>query len=286
MADVARTLEDEGVASFAKSFDELIQTLTDKATALAAEQLSAPMDDDADAARRGSRPRRVAVARRQRVGQPAGLARRARAAWPQRPATWPPGRPGSSSPPSCSSAWAVPRSAPPCSRRCSTATGGPGRARPARSWCATPPIRPPSRRSTCPTPSSSCRRSPARPSSRTCCWPTPGRSCPTRRATRPSPTPAPPWPRWPAERGLRTACFENPPDIGGRYSVLSYFGMVPAALIGYDVAALCERALDADLRRGGRPRHGHGRGRPRRPGQGHHRGPPGRSRRSACGSSS
>jgi transaldolase len=36
MADVARTLEDEGVASFAKSFDELMQSLTDKANALAA----------------------------------------------------------------------------------------------------------------------------------------------------------------------------------------------------------------------------------------------------------
>ncbi len=36
MADVARTLEDEGVASFAKSFDELIQVLTDKAAALSA----------------------------------------------------------------------------------------------------------------------------------------------------------------------------------------------------------------------------------------------------------
>ncbi len=34
MADVARVLEDEGVASFAKSFDELLQSLTDKATAL------------------------------------------------------------------------------------------------------------------------------------------------------------------------------------------------------------------------------------------------------------
>ncbi len=33
-ADVARVLEDEGVASFAKSFDELIQALTDKANAL------------------------------------------------------------------------------------------------------------------------------------------------------------------------------------------------------------------------------------------------------------
>ncbi|HYA69466.1 MAG TPA: hypothetical protein VED63_12105, partial [Acidimicrobiales bacterium] len=49
-----------------------------------------------------------------------------------------------------------------------------------------------------------------------------------------------------AERGFRR-CFENPPDIGGRYSVLSYFGMVPAALIGYDVDALCARALDTDL---------------------------------------
>jgi transaldolase / glucose-6-phosphate isomerase len=49
-----------------------------------------------------------------------------------------------------------------------------------------------------------------------------------------------------AERGFRR-CFENPPDIGGRYSVLSYFGMVPAALIGYDVAELCGRALEVDV---------------------------------------
>jgi hypothetical protein len=49
-----------------------------------------------------------------------------------------------------------------------------------------------------------------------------------------------------AERGF-ARCFENPPDIGGRYSVLSYFGMVPAALIGYDVADLCSRALSTDL---------------------------------------
>ncbi|MGH9017471.1 MAG: transaldolase [Acidimicrobiales bacterium] len=38
MADVARTLEDEGVASFAKSFDELMQSLSDKANALAADK--------------------------------------------------------------------------------------------------------------------------------------------------------------------------------------------------------------------------------------------------------
>ncbi|MDZ4854095.1 MAG: glucose-6-phosphate isomerase [Nitrospirota bacterium] len=41
-------------------------------------------------------------------------------------------------------------------------------------------------------------------------------------------------------RFLRT--FTNPPDIGGRYSVLSYFGLVPAALMGIDVARLLTRA--------------------------------------------
>ena len=32
------------------------------------------------------------------------------------------------------------------------------------------------------------------------------------------------------ERGFRRV-FENDPEIGGRYSVLSYFGLVPAALM-------------------------------------------------------
>ena len=36
--------------------------------------------------------------------------------------------------------------------------------------------------------------------------------------------------------------FENPPDIGGRYSALSYFGLVPAALAGIDLTALLDRA--------------------------------------------
>ena len=36
--------------------------------------------------------------------------------------------------------------------------------------------------------------------------------------------------------------FLNPPDIGGRYSALSYFGLVPAALLGLDLTALLERA--------------------------------------------
>lgn len=43
------------------------------------------------------------------------------------------------------------------------------------------------------------------------------------------------------ERGFRR-CFVNPGDIGGRYSALSYFGMVPAALIGVDLVALLNRA--------------------------------------------
>jgi glucose-6-phosphate isomerase/transaldolase/glucose-6-phosphate isomerase len=38
--------------------------------------------------------------------------------------------------------------------------------------------------------------------------------------------------------------FTNPPDIGGRYSVLSYFGLVPAALLGIDVAKLLARGAD------------------------------------------
>ncbi|HZI18441.1 MAG TPA: bifunctional transaldolase/phosoglucose isomerase [Pyrinomonadaceae bacterium] len=36
--------------------------------------------------------------------------------------------------------------------------------------------------------------------------------------------------------------FLNPSDIGGRYSALSYFGMVPAALMGLDVSKLLDRA--------------------------------------------
>src|SRR4030095_10593828 len=32
--------------------------------------------------------------------------------------------------------------------------------------------------------------------------------------------------------------FVNPSDIGGRYSALSLFGMVPAALMGLDIAGI------------------------------------------------
>jgi len=36
--------------------------------------------------------------------------------------------------------------------------------------------------------------------------------------------------------------FINPPDIGGRYSILSFFGLVPAALMGIDVPKILDRA--------------------------------------------
>jgi transaldolase/glucose-6-phosphate isomerase len=44
------------------------------------------------------------------------------------------------------------------------------------------------------------------------------------------------------ERGFRRT-FINFTDIGGRYSALSYFGLVPAALMGLDVAAFLDRAI-------------------------------------------
>lgn len=43
------------------------------------------------------------------------------------------------------------------------------------------------------------------------------------------------------ERHVRDI-FENPSDIGGRYSALSYFGLVPAALLGLDLQRLIESA--------------------------------------------
>jgi glucose-6-phosphate isomerase len=45
-----------------------------------------------------------------------------------------------------------------------------------------------------------------------------------------------------AEQDSFRHIFLNPPDIGGRYSILSYFGLVPAALIGMDVPRLLDRA--------------------------------------------
>jgi transaldolase/glucose-6-phosphate isomerase len=52
------------------------------------------------------------------------------------------------------------------------------------------------------------------------------------------------------ELGFRQA-FLNDPDIGGRYSALSYFGMVPAALVGADPRLLLDRAWTMACRCGG-----------------------------------
>ncbi|MEO6693967.1 MAG: hypothetical protein ABIY50_03740 [Ignavibacteria bacterium] len=45
------------------------------------------------------------------------------------------------------------------------------------------------------------------------------------------------------ENGFRKI-FTNPSDIGGRYSALSYFGLVPAAIIGIDIVKLLDRAQE------------------------------------------
>ena len=63
----------------------------------------------------------------------------------------------------------------------------------------------------------------------------------TARSSWPSPTRARALESWRSEHGFRRV-FRNDPDIGGRYSALSYFGLVPAALMGADVAALLEGA--------------------------------------------
>ena len=44
------------------------------------------------------------------------------------------------------------------------------------------------------------------------------------------------------KKGFRRV-FTNPVDIGGRYSALSYFGLVPMALIGVDLEELLDRAF-------------------------------------------
>ncbi|HEX2254598.1 MAG TPA: bifunctional transaldolase/phosoglucose isomerase [Thermoanaerobaculia bacterium] len=46
------------------------------------------------------------------------------------------------------------------------------------------------------------------------------------------------------ERGFARV-FEAPPEVGGRYSALSPFGLVPAALVGIDVVELLDRAWAA-----------------------------------------
>jgi transaldolase/glucose-6-phosphate isomerase len=59
------------------------------------------------------------------------------------------------------------------------------------------------------------------------------------------------------ERGFRRV-YENRPDIGGRYSALSYFGLVPGALIGVDLSGLLDQAAaTAEATAAGIPAAGH-----------------------------
>ena len=57
--------------------------------------------------------------------------------------------------------------------------------------------------------------------------------------------PGSPLERLAQDDGLRHS-FLNPPDIGGRYSVLSLFGLVPAALMGVSIEALLHRCQVAE----------------------------------------
>ncbi|MBW8825636.1 MAG: glucose-6-phosphate isomerase [Acidobacteria bacterium] len=51
---------------------------------------------------------------------------------------------------------------------------------------------------------------------------------------------------WGEDNGARRV-WENRPDIGGRYSALSLFGLVPGALLGVDLVQLLDRSLAAHL---------------------------------------
>ncbi len=56
--------------------------------------------------------------------------------------------------------------------------------------------------------------------------------------------PGSPLVRWGEQYGFRKV-FLSPPDIGGRYSAFSFFGLVPAALLGIDLSLLLEKATVA-----------------------------------------
>jgi hypothetical protein len=53
--------------------------------------------------------------------------------------------------------------------------------------------------------------------------------------------PGTPLERLAREKGFRRT-FINPSDVGGRFSALSYFGLIPAALLGLDLAKFLENA--------------------------------------------
>ena len=91
--------------------------------------------------------------------------------------------------------------------------------------------------------SSSRRRSPARRSRRARTRTTSGRRPASRaRGSSPITDPGSELERVAGERGFRHV-FQGEPTIGGRYSALSPFGIVPAALMGVDVGRLLANAV-------------------------------------------
>jgi transaldolase/glucose-6-phosphate isomerase len=57
-----------------------------------------------------------------------------------------------------------------------------------------------------------------------------------------------------AEEGRKRAfrkIFESPQDVGGRYSALTAFGLVPLAILGVDIDALLSRAIEQEIASGG-----------------------------------
>ncbi len=49
-----------------------------------------------------------------------------------------------------------------------------------------------------------------------------------------------------AEQYSFRATYLNDPDVGGRYSALSYFGLLPAALTGVDIGRILRSSLEME----------------------------------------
>ncbi len=168
----------------------------------------------------------------------------------------------SAAPTSSCAAWAAARSPPRSSPRSSPP---PRRATP--SACSTPRTLPPCARSrpppTRPPRCASSPPSPAPPPRRSRSSPTSG--MPSITASAASTATGPVTGSWPSRTSRRLEAiphsdlfretFLNPPNVGGRYSALTYVGLVPAALLGLDLEALLDgRQGDARPVRGGRAR--------------------------------
>ncbi len=145
------------------------------------------------------------------------------------------------SPTSCCSAWAARRSRPRSSAAASASRRGLSRA----CTCSTRPTPARSarsrRRSTSSTRSSSSRPSRAGRSRRSRSSSTSGRAARDGRAFVAITDPGSGVEALAREHDFRRT-FLNDPNIGGRYSALSFFGLVPAALMGADIQGLLDRA--------------------------------------------